>query len=498
MRRSTLVALSTAAALGVVGAASAAPTAPTLSALPPFVRGSSVPITWTQSTFTELSILRSYGLAITSNPAVSETFPGETQLGSTWTPATGFSGPVSITATATETPCDQIAPPGTCKTQATTPQTATSAPVTTTFDNTGPSGGSLSINGGATYTNARGVTLGLVAATDSAGVPTVQVANGASGDIACAASGEPGCPKPISTSLAFTLTDSDGARPVRAIFRDGAVTVPATPLVDGNPSAAVTDSIFLDRKNPTAVPTATPASVQVGKLVTFGSSGSKDDTNGPDDSGIDASAFTWSFGSGASGTGGGASPTRTYITAGTKTVSLTVKDKAGNTGTANVTVTVINPPPAAVVTPPAGGGGVTGGGSTGGGTTGGGTTGGGSAVGAGGGGAAPVPARFVSRLRPVGTIIEGKQMRIALRVRGRVIITVRVLSVRPGGGLGKVVRTFTGLKSGKFAVRFIAPKAGRYRLVARVGNQRRTAPLTVLPAPVVAVEPPPTTPVPPQ
>jgi hypothetical protein len=90
---------------------------------------------------------------------------------------------------------------------------------------------------------------------------------------------------------------------------------------------------------------------------------------------------------------------------------------------------------------------------------------------------------------PVGTVVEGKPMRIAMKLRGRVLITVSLRKLRPGGGLGTVVRTFTGLKAGKCAVRFIAPKAGRYRLIARTGGQRRTVLLTVLPAPAVVVDP---------
>jgi PKD domain len=491
VRRSTLAALSTAAAVGIAGPAVAAPTAPVVNPLPPFVRGASVPITWTPAAFTDpLSIARGQSLAISETPPLA--VPGLTETASafTWTPATGFSGPVSITVTGTERPCLDTQPdptPTVCENQAPDPATTSSAPVTTTVDNTGPTGGSLSINGGDTYTRAPAVTLTATPATDPAGGVKVQLAEGATGVIPCTVATDSGCPQAVFTTLPFTLSGTaDGFRAVRTIYRDGAVTVPATPLLDGNPSAIATDSIFLDRKAPTAVPTATPASVQVGKTVTFGSSGSKDDTDGADDSKIDNAGFTWTT-PGATGTSGGASPTRSYATAGTKTVTLTVRDRAGNTSApVNVTVTVTNPPPV-VVTPPAGGGG---GGTTGGGTTGGGATGGGGTTGGGGGGAAPAPARFVQKMRPIGRIIAGKQMKIGFQVRGRVIITVALYKVRPGGGLGRVVRTFTGLKSGRFGVRFIAPKAGRYRLVARTGGQRRTAPVTVLPAPVVAVEPP--------
>jgi PKD domain len=491
VRRSTRAALSAIAAFGVVGTASAAPTAPTLGALPPFVRGS-VQVTWTPAAtpWTELSDLRSYGLTITPTPPaplIVESGIAEAAQPGVWNTA-GINDGVSIGAWAVETPCAVVntgPDPDVCGTPGTTPVVGTSPLVTTTVDNTGPAGGSLSINGGAAYTRVPAVTLTATPATDPAGVPRVQLGEGASptDPFLCTQATDLGCPRDVFTTLPFTISgNADGLRAVRAIYRDGAVTVPATPVVDGNPSSVVTDSIFLDRRAPTAVPTGTPAAVQVGRPVTFGSAGSRDDTNGADDSGLDPAGYTWAFGSGATGTGGGASPTRTYTTAGLKTVTLTVRDRAGNTSPAvNVTVNVTSPPP--VVTPPATGGGGT--------TTGGGTGGGTAPATGGGGGAAPVSARFVARLRPVGRVIEGKQMKIAVEVRGRVIITVSLVKVRANGKLGKVVRTFTGLKSGRFGVRFKAPKAGRYRLVARTGGQRRSSIVTVLPAPVVAVDPQP-------
>ena len=483
MRRRSLVFLSTAATLGMAGTASAVLTPPTLTTLPPFVRGP-VQLTWTATAFTPLSSARSYGLG----PPVSATVPEAPAPAFTW--ATPPEGPASITVTATETPCAvPAAPPTTCTTPGTPETSPPSSAVTTTVDNTAPAGGSISINGGGLYTRDPNVTLTAVTAADppaGSGVAKMQLAEGASGAFTCTVAGQPECPRDVATSVPYTLSGSgDGFRAVRAVWRDAAVTMGGAGLLaDGNVSPEVSDSIFLDRKAPTPVPTASPGSVQTGKAVSFASAATRDDNNNVvDDSGIDTSSFKWSFGSGST-PATGPNATFTFTTAGTKTVTLTVKDKAGNTGTANVPVTVTNPPPV-VVTPPVVGGGGAGGGTTGGATPGG----GGPAAGGGGGGAAPVPARFVTRLRPVGKIIEGTTMKIALQVRGRVIITVSLVKVRSNGKLGKAVRTFTGLKSGRFGVRFEAPKAGRYRLVARTGGQRRSTPITVLPAPAVPIDP---------
>jgi PKD repeat protein len=70
--------------------------------------------------------------------------------------------------------------------------------------------------------------------------------------------------------------------------------------------------------------------VQVGQSVAFNGSGSTDN-NG-------IASYLWNFGDGATGTG--VTPTHTYTSVGTFTVSLMVTDVAGNSAASSSTVTV--------------------------------------------------------------------------------------------------------------------------------------------------------------
>jgi glucose/arabinose dehydrogenase len=70
--------------------------------------------------------------------------------------------------------------------------------------------------------------------------------------------------------------------------------------------------------------------------VTFSSAGSSDPEGG-------ALSFAWNFGDGTTGTG--ASPSHTYTTNGQRTVTLTVTDPAGRTGSTNLVITVGNTAP---------------------------------------------------------------------------------------------------------------------------------------------------------
>ena len=87
---------------------------------------------------------------------------------------------------------------------------------------------------------------------------------------------------------------------------------------------------------PIAVASGTPTSGAPPLTVTFSSAGSND----PDGSAI---TYLWNFGDGTTSTA--ANPTRTYSTAGNRTVTLTVTDPQGATGTANVQITVGNTAP---------------------------------------------------------------------------------------------------------------------------------------------------------
>lgn len=109
---------------------------------------------------------------------------------------------------------------------------------------------------------------------------------------------------------------------------------PAYPAGTGNASAISCDSIILDRAAPTLVPSASATTVQTGQPVDFGVSAS-DLTSGL------AGQPSWSFGDG--GTATGSAPSHTFTSAGTRTVTVSHNDAAGNTGTATLTITVQAP-----------------------------------------------------------------------------------------------------------------------------------------------------------
>jgi PKD repeat protein len=118
-------------------------------------------------------------------------------------------------------------------------------------------------------------------------------------------------------TVSLTVTDNLGATGTLA----GTVTVAAPP--PGNQS-----------------PVAVWSSTVDGLSVSFDGSGSSD----PDGSIV---SYAWDFGDGTTGTV--ANPTKVYSAAGTYTVSLTVTDNLGATGTLAGTVTVAAPPPAGLV-----------------------------------------------------------------------------------------------------------------------------------------------------
>ncbi|MEA2089908.1 MAG: PKD domain-containing protein [Thermoproteota archaeon] len=71
--------------------------------------------------------------------------------------------------------------------------------------------------------------------------------------------------------------------------------------------------------------------VNVGNAVTFDAGGSSDN--------VGIVSYEWDFEDGTTGTG--KTPTHTYTNPATYTVTLTVKDAAGNTATHAITVTVL-------------------------------------------------------------------------------------------------------------------------------------------------------------
>ncbi|GAA3170535.1 carbohydrate-binding protein [Nonomuraea salmonea] len=99
-------------------------------------------------------------------------------------------------------------------------------------------------------------------------------------------------------------------------------------------------------RNPIAKASADKTSGPAPLTVAFSSAGSSDPEGG-------ALTYAWDFGDGATSTA--ANPTRTYTTEGTYTVTLTVRDPQGLTGTASLIVTVGNTAPTVTLTTPADG-----------------------------------------------------------------------------------------------------------------------------------------------
>ena len=103
------------------------------------------------------------------------------------------------------------------------------------------------------------------------------------------------------------------------------------------------DYLAGSNRAPTAVATANRTSGQAPLAVTFSSAGSSDPEGG-------ALTYSWNFGDGTTSTA--ANPSKTYTTNGTYQVTLTVRDSAGLTGTANVTIGVGNTAPTVTITNP--------------------------------------------------------------------------------------------------------------------------------------------------
>jgi glucose/arabinose dehydrogenase/PKD repeat protein len=106
------------------------------------------------------------------------------------------------------------------------------------------------------------------------------------------------------------------------------------------------DYLAGSNRAPTAVAAANRTSGQAPLAVTFSSAGSSDPEGG-------ALTYSWNFGDGTTSTA--ANPSKTYTANGTYQVTLTVRDPAGLTGTANVTIGVGNTAPTVTINSPANG-----------------------------------------------------------------------------------------------------------------------------------------------
>jgi PKD repeat protein len=134
-------------------------------------------------------------------------------------------------------------------------------------------------------------------------------------------------------------TESAGATPTHIYSTPGKYTVTMTPkdTLTGSTAAPVSHEILVNDAATAAFTTsANPATA--GTSVRFDGSASSDADGS-------IAEYAWSFGDG--GVGAGATPSHTYGAAGNYTVTLTVKDSGGETGSASHQITVAPP----VVTP---------------------------------------------------------------------------------------------------------------------------------------------------
>jgi PKD domain len=172
-----------------------------------------------------------------------------------------------------------------------------------------PPQGSIQINNGATYTNVTGVSLALLATDAGSGVWGMRFSN----DGATYTTWET-----YATAKTWSLVGGPGTKYVYAQFIDN---------VDLTVTAY--DTVILD----TILPVANAGqnqNVQIGQTVTFNGGGSSDN--------IGVASYLWSFGDGTTGTG--VTTNHTYSSVGTYTVSLMVKDLAGNSAASSSSVTV--------------------------------------------------------------------------------------------------------------------------------------------------------------
>ena len=114
----------------------------------------------------------------------------------------------------------------------------------------------------------------------------------------------------------------------------GSYTVTLTLVDAGGRSAPASHTVVVDSA-PTAAFSASPSLQQTGSPVAFNGSGSSDRNAGQSVTG-----YRWNFGDG-SPTGTGATPSHTYSSPGTYTVTLTVTGSEGLTGSVSHTLTVV-------------------------------------------------------------------------------------------------------------------------------------------------------------
>ncbi len=157
---------------------------------------------------------------------------------------------------------------------------------------------------------------------------------------------------PDGTIVSWSWNFGDGSTasgntPTHAYGAAGTYTITLTVQDNGGATGSIAHSLTVNpaaNQPPAASFTAMPSPALVGQTVTFNGTGSYD----PDGSVV---SWSWSFGDGY--TGSGSTPTHAYGAAGTYTITLTVQDNGGATGSIAHSLTVnapTNQPPVASFT----------------------------------------------------------------------------------------------------------------------------------------------------
>ena len=144
-------------------------------------------------------------------------------------------------------------------------------------------------------------------------------------------------PAPGRTLTAYRWDFGDGAsgtgvQPSHSYALAGSYNVTLVVTDDAGRTATVTSGLTVLSDNPIALFTFTPTAPTVGAAIAFNASTS---TAAP---GRTITGYSWNFGDGT--TGSGVAPSKTYTTAGTRNVTLTVTDNTGKSGSTTVAVTV--------------------------------------------------------------------------------------------------------------------------------------------------------------
>jgi hypothetical protein len=141
-----------------------------------------------------------------------------------------------------------------------------------------------------------------------------------------------------STTRAWTLTSGDGLKRVYYEIKSnaGAISITYSDTITLSTATSPSDN---GNTNPSSDTTKPKANAGQDKTVNEDTSATLDGSASSDNIGI--ASYTWTFKDGTDKTLMGVNPSYTFETPGVYTVTLTVKDQAGNSATDTVVVTVV-------------------------------------------------------------------------------------------------------------------------------------------------------------